>query len=264
MSRIFALMSGKGGVGKSTLAAAMAVYYARQHLRVTLLDGDIGLRCVDLMLGLQDRVIYDLGDLMEKRCLPEQALVSPEEMPGLSLLAAPQLMKASDIKGKELAALIAQLSAETDILLIDAPAGVGRGLKNVLGAHARPILVVTPDDVSLRDAERLSSILAEREEERPGLIVNRARPRLIRRGEMMAPAAMAQVLDLPLLGVLPESEKMYRAFLRHESPLDCGDHAVADAVACAASRMLGADTPLPDYGPRPFLRFLERKGGAAL
>ena len=264
MSRIFVLTSGKGGVGKSTLAAALAVYYARQHMRVALVDGDIGLRCADLMLGLQDQVIYDLGDLMEKRCQTEQALISPAELPGLSLLAAPQLMKASDVKAKELTALLAQLGEQNDIVLIDAPAGIGRGLKNVLGVEARPIIVATPDDVSIRDAERLSSILAQREKERPGLIVNRARPKLIRRGEMISPAAMAQVLDLPLLGVMPESEKLYRAFLRHQTAMDCHDQAVLDAAACAASRMLGADTPLPDYGPAPLFRLFLRKGGVSL
>ena len=264
MSRIFVLTSGKGGVGKSTLAAALAVYYARQHMRVTLVDGDIGLRCADLMLGLQDQVIYDLGDLMEKRCQTEQALLSPAGLPGLSLLAAPQLMKASDVKAKEMTALLTRLGEQSDVVLIDAPAGVGRGLKNLLGVEARPLIVATPDDVSIRDAERLTSILALREKERPGLIVNRVRPRLIRRGEMIAPAAMAQVLDLPLLGIMPESETLYRAFLRHQTAMDCRDQAVQSAVACTASRMLGADTPLPDYRPAPLLRFFAKKGGVAL
>lgn len=259
MGRIFAIMSGKGGVGKSTLAAALAEFYARQGMRVTLVDGDVGLRCADLMLNLQDRVVYDLGDLVEKRCALEQALV-PAGQAGLSLLAAPQLMKASDLKGKELTRIIACLADRQDIVLLDAPAGIGRGLKNLLGTAGQPVLVATPDDVSVRDAERLSALLAQRGEMHPGIIFNRVNRRLVKMGEMLPPDRLAAALDLPLVGILPESREIYRALLHHETALHCGDRNVLSGIEVIASRLLGADTPLPEYAPSPVWRFFVRGG----
>ena len=262
MGRIFAIMSGKGGVGKSTLSAALAEYYARRGKSVVLLDGDIGLRCADLMLNMQDRVIYDLGDLAEKNCERSQALVQHPQWPNLRLLAAPQMIHASDLKKKEVGRIITQLSEETDVLLLDAPAGVGRGLKNLLGAAAEPVIVATPDDVCLRDAERLSAMLFEKEEPRPVIVFNRVQKKLVRRGEMPAPAQMAQALDLPLMGVIPESPNIYRALLRHQSALACGDKKVVRAIEGLAARLLGEDAPLEAYASSPVLRFFTRGGEA--
>ena len=259
MGKMFAVMSGKGGVGKSTLSAALAVYYARSGLNTILLDGDVGLRCADLMLDVQDKVVYDLGDLVEKRCATEQALVSPAGLPQLSLVAAPQLMKASEMKSREVVQWITRLGARADVLLIDAPAGIGRGLKNLLGTAAAPVIVATPDDVSVRDAERLAQLLSERGETRPVLVLNRVNERLIRSGEMRPPQALAQALDLPLAGVAPESPAVYRALLAHRTALDCGDRAVQDAVERIAGRLLGADVPLPEYAPSPVWRFFHRR-----
>ena len=259
MARIFAIMSGKGGVGKSTLSAALAEYYALQGMRVTLLDGDTGLRCADLMLGMQDQVVYDLGDLIEKRCSLEQALIHSSAHPHLSLLAAPQLMKPSDLKAKEIAKVIERLNETQDLILLDAPAGIGRGLKNLLGANAQSVIVATPDDVSVRDAERLAALLSERGEMHPGIVFNRVSRQLIKRGEMTPPAQLAAALDLPLMGVLPESREIYRALLRHETALHCGDKEVEKAIANIASRLLGAETPLPEYAPSPVWLFFSRR-----
>ena len=262
MCRIFAIMSGKGGVGKSTLAVSLAEFYALQGKRVVLLDGDMGLRCADLMLGLQDRVIFDLGDLADKNCRVEDVLVRRPDLPNLSLLAAPQMMSASDVKRKMMGRLITEISETADILLLDAPAGIGRGLKNLLGAAAEPVVVVTPDDVCLRDAERLSSLLSQRDEPHPVAVFNRVQKKLIRRGEMKPPAQLAKMLDMPLMGVIPESDKIYRALLRHESALRCGDSKVKNAIEVIAARLLGADAPMSDYGSSAVLRFFNRGGEA--
>ena len=260
MGRIFAIMSGKGGVGKSTLSASLAEYFARAGKRVALLDGDTGLRCADLMLNVQDRVIYDLGDVAEKNCEMDQAMVHPDALPSLSLLAAPQMMTPSDLKAKRVGRIITELSDQMDIVLLDAPAGIGRGLKNILGAAAEPIIVATPDDVCLRDAERLCQILTQREEPRPAIVFNRVQRRLVLRGLMQPPEALAQSLDMPLYGVIPESKKVYPALLAHQTALNCGDARVSRAVEVIAGRMLGADVPLPSYAPSPILRFFSRGG----
>ena len=253
MGRIFAIMSGKGGVGKSTLAAALAECYARRGLRTVLMDGDVGLRCADLMLGMQDRVIYDLGDLAEKNCQPEQALVRHPKLPSLSLVAAPQMISASDLKRKELGRIITQLSSGADMLILDAPAGIGRGLKNLLGAAAEPVIVITPDDVCLRDAERLSLLLTQREEPRPVVVFNRVNRKLVRLGEMRAPAQLAATLDMPLMGAVPDSPKVYRALLHRRGALHCGDPKVVKAIENTAARLMGNDVPQERYKASAFL-----------
>ena len=253
MGRIFAIMSGKGGVGKSTLAAALAECYAKQDMRTVLLDGDVGLRCADLMLGMQDRVIYDLGDLAEKNCQPEQALVRHPKLPSLSLVAAPQMISASDMKRKEMGRIITQLSENADVLIIDAPAGIGRGLKNLLGAAAEPVIVATPDDVCLRDAERLNLLLTQREEPRPVVVFNRVNRKLVRLGEMRSPAQLAATLDMPLMGAVPDSPKVYRALLHRRGALHCGDPKVVKAIENTAARLMGNDVPQERYKASAFL-----------
>ncbi len=260
MSKTIAIMSGKGGVGKSTLATALAELYARQEKRVVLLDGDTGLRCADLMLNLQSRVVFDLEDLLEKNCTLEQAMVQSERMPSLSLLAAPQLLRPSDIKAKAMNKLIQYLSERNDIVILDCPAGIGRGLKNLLGTEATPLIVATPDDVSVRDAERLGMLLSERGEDHPGIVFNRVNAGLIRKGEMTSPKFLAQTLDMPLMGVVPESSKIYRALLRHQTALHCGDRQVEKAIANIGARLLGADAPMPEYTRSAVWRFFGKEG----
>ena len=260
MGRIFAIMSGKGGVGKSTLSASLAEYFARAGKTVALLDGDTGLRCADLMLGVQDHVLFDLGDVAEKACDLDQALVRPDGLKNLCLLAAPQMMKPSDLKTKRMGQIITELSEHMDIVLLDAPAGIGRGLKNLLGAAAEPVIVATPDDVCVRDAERLAQLLSQREEPRPAIVFNRVQRKLVRRGLMTPPDALAASLDMPLLGVIPESPRIYQALLAHQTALRCGDARVEQAIEVIAGRMLGADVPLPVYAASPVLRFFNRGG----
>ncbi len=250
MARIFCIMSGKGGVGKSTLSASLARYFAGRGMRTLLIDGDIGLRCADLMLDVQDRVVFDLGDVKEQLCPTEQALIRPTGTENLCLLAAPQMMKASDIKAKEINKLLASLHESQDIILLDAPAGIGRGLKNLLGAESTPVIVATPDDVCLRDAERLGMLLQEKGEMHPLLVMNRVNRKLIKKGEMLPPDVIAMSLDMPLTGVIEDSPAVYRALLKHKTALECDDPAVRQAIENIASRLLGADTPLPVYKRR--------------
>ena len=263
MSRIFTIMSGKGGVGKSTLASALALYYARHGVKCALLDGDVGLRCADMMLGMQDSVVFDLSDLCNDGCTLEQALIPCPAEPNLTLLAAPQLMKASEFKAKEIAAVVRRIAKTRDIILLDAPAGVGRGLKNLLGADSTPVIVATPDEVCVRDAERLGMLLTDRGEMHPGIVFNRVSRELVRKGVMLPPKALAEALDMPLMGILPESPAIYRALLQHRSPLDCGDPQVAEAFENIASRLLGADVPLPEYRVSALLRFFSKGGNRA-
>jgi len=262
MGRIIAVMSGKGGVGKSTLSAALAVYLAERKQRVTLLDGDIGLRCADLMLNMQDQVVYDLGDLAENTCTLDQALLPHPKHASLFLLAAPQLLKPSDVKAKKMAQIIEGLGERMDFVILDAPAGIGRGVKNLLGAQAEIIIVATPDDVSIRDAERLGGLLFQRGESSPGLVINRINRKLIRKGEMLAPDRIAQLLDMGLLGAIPDSGEVYRALLRHDTAFSCRDQQVVEAIRAIGCKLLGEEHAAPGHRASPIFRFFNRGGDA--
>lgn len=262
MGRIFAIMSGKGGVGKSTISAALAECYARRGKKVALLDGDTGLRCMDLMLGMQDRVVFDLGDLVEDKCPLDQALILHPQIPNLFLLAAPQMLRPSDVKAKKMKKIIDTLAVRHDIVILDAPAGIGRGWKNILNPQADSIIVVTPDDVSIRDAEKMSSLLAERGKMHSGLIVNRVNKKLIRRGEMLPPDRIAVHLDMTLMGALPESGEVYRALLQQKTAMCCNDEKVVQAIRCLADRLMGQNVPLPEYSPSAIWKFIHRGGEA--
>ncbi|MBE5776173.1 MAG: septum site-determining protein MinD [Clostridiales bacterium] len=258
MSRSFLIASGKGGVGKSSVAASLGQALASRGLRVVIVDCDTGLRCQDLMLGLQDKVIYDFQDVCEKRCMLQEALYPVQGWGSLFLLSASQIMRAAEIRPKDVQKIAASLGRTFDIVLLDCPAGVGRSLKVNFGSVEEYILVTTPDDVALRDAERTCQVMAEHEILHPHLIVNRWDKNMVRRGEMQSPRQLAMALDLPLLGAVPESEHVYRGLLRHQTAYQCGDKQVKMAFDRIASRLMGDQVPVPDEKLSPVRRFFLR------
>ena len=250
MSRCIAIASGKGGVGKSVFTAGLGASLAREGLSVVIIDADIGLRSQDALLSLENRVVYDLLDLSAGACEPDQALLPCEACPSLRLLPAAQFARAKALDPRKLRKIIASLAQSCDFILIDCPAGIERGLRNVLNAEPdETLLVSTPDDISLRSAERALQVMDQKKVSRPSLIVNRLDPLLIRSGEMMCAKTAAALLDLRLLGEIPEDPLMYRAQLRHTlfSFYDCEAGA---AVRRIAARVLGKQVPFPDYGSK--------------
>lgn len=248
MGKAWMIASGKGGVGKSTITAALGTAIARQGLKACVVDADTGLRDQDLILGLENRVVYDLMDVCAKRCGLDQALIAHAAEPGLYLLPAAQFARARDVEAKAFRRVIRQLKARFDHVLIDCPAGIERGLRGVLRAEAEEsILVCTPDDVCIRDVERTGALLEKKQVPRPRLIVNRLDPALIAAGEMYAAQTVAQTLELPLLGEVPEDPVIYRALLRRLPLMNC-DCEGCRALERIARRMTGSDVPLPAYG----------------
>lgn len=248
MTQVWMIASGKGGVGKSTLAAGLGVGLAQRGRSVALIDGDIGLRSQDTLLGLESRIVYDLVDVAEKGCKLEQALVAHPHYPGLALLPAAQFRRMKSVDAKDIQKLANKLQARFDFVLLDCPAGVERGFLNALGAAQACMLVVTPDDISIRDGERVVSILEKRGLPRPQLIVNRVIPAWVRAGEMYSPETVAAALDLPLLGIIPQDEAVYRCLLRH-SDLMAQSSPAQQAMERIVRRMLGTSLPLPTYLP---------------
>ena len=250
MSKCFAVASGKGGVGKSVITANLAAALALNGTRVLIIDADIGLRSQDALLGLEDRVVYDLIDVSRKECMPDQAILSCETVPSLSLLPAAQFERVKSLDPKKLAKIVRSLRTVYDYIFIDCPAGIERGLRNVLNAGVdESILVATPDDISIRSAERTAQLIETKSASRPRLIVNRLDEKLIRGGEMLSARTVSQVLDLQLLGAIPEDPAVYRSLLKHALfvHFDCE---ARDAVLRIASRIHGRSVPIAGYGEK--------------
>lgn len=262
MFKSIAVVSGKGGVGKSTLTAGIASALAWNGSRVLILDADIGLRSQDALLSLENRIVYDLIDLADGECLPEQAILPSEDYPSLFLLPASQFARAKNLDSKKLKKIIRTLSSEYDYCLIDCPSGIERGLRNVLNAGLDEILlVVTPDDIAVRDAERTIQVIEAKSLPRPELIVNRLEPDLIRSGDMMSANVIAALLDINLIGEVPEDPAVRFAVLKKNMLLhyDCE---ARNAVIRIASRLAGKPVPFPSYGhekPSWLERFRPRK-----
>lgn len=239
MGRMIMIASGKGGVGKSTIASSMAVSLARRGLRCLLLDADVGLRNLDLMMGVQDRVFYELSDCLNRRCSLDEAVVAHGSFPLLHLMMAGQEAKPKDFNQKDLTRIAKTLKRRYDIILVDAPAGIGRGVKNFISHCDQFILAATPDDVCLRDTEKIARIIMEATGEHPYLVINRYDRRLARQGVIADPKHTALALDLPLLGVIDQSESVYRAMLAGNTIPEGADAPVVRALESICDRLLG-------------------------
>ncbi len=261
MSQAWMIASGKGGVGKSMLTASLGLALAARKLQCCCVDADIGLRSLDMLLGMQNKVVYDVLDVARKDCKLKYALIRHAQNDTLSLLPASQLGGVADISSSDMAHIVKKLKKRAAYVLLDAPAGIERGFKNLLTASDHTLLVVTPDDVSIRDAERVISLLESNGKPRPMLVVNRVIPDMVTRGDMYSPQTVANVLDVPLLGFIPDDRAVIAAINRHESILDAQSPA-GEAVDRICKRFLGEYVPMPVFKKKKL--FFERRKGAAL
>lgn len=250
MGKAWLILSGKGGVGKSTIAAALGTALSLEKERVCIIDADIGLRDQDILLGLENRIVYDLLDVLNGDCTAEQALVKPLEYPRLSLLPAAQFARSADLDIKALRKLLPKLKLAFDHVLIDCPTGIEDNVRNLLTDACNAALIIcTPDDMCIRNAERVIAVLDEAKAPRPQLIVNRLESELISAGEMYSAKTVAETLDIQLLGEVPDDSAVYRALLTHKNLMlfDCEGQR---ALRRIAQRMRGVTVDLPAYGSR--------------
>ncbi|MBM3131271.1 MAG: septum site-determining protein MinD [Chloroflexi bacterium] len=251
--RIITITSGKGGVGKTTATANIGVALARRGQRVACVDADIGLRNLDVVMGLENRIVYDLVDVVEERARLRQALIKDKRLPELQLLPAAQTREKSAVNEKQMIKLCNDLKKEFDFVLIDSPAGIELGFKNSIAPADQVVIVVTPEVSAVRDADRVIGLVEASDKPAPKLIINRLRPAMVRRGEMMDTADVLEVLAIELLGIVPEDETIITSTNKGQ-PVALEDRTAAGAAFTRiARRLLGEDVPFPILGDSPGL-----------
>ncbi len=204
---VVVVTSGKGGVGKTTTCANIGTGLAIRGRRVLLIDADIGLRNLDVVMGLENRIVFDLVNVAEKTCRVKQALIKDKRFETLYLLPAAQTREKDAISQERMIEICAELKQEFDYIFIDCPAGIEQGFKNAVAGADQAILVTTPDLSAVRDADRIVGLLQARESRiDPRLVVNRVRPAMVRKGEMMAVEDVNDILAVDLLGIVPDDE----------------------------------------------------------
>ncbi len=242
-ARIITITSGKGGVGKTTTVANLGVALARAGQRVVVIDSDIGLRNLDMLLGLQNRIIYDVVDLVEGRCRPRQALIRDRVVPELYLLPAAQSRDKTAVSPADMVHICDQLRGECDFILVDSPAGIELGFRNAIAPANEFILVTTPEYAALQDADRVLGILESEGRSQVRLVINRVRPELARRGDSLSVAQVMDVLAVDLLGIVPESEEVIAANVRGVPIAHEAETLAGRAYGNIARRLLGEDVP---------------------
>ncbi len=252
MSQAWIVISGKGGVGKSTVTASLGIALGRRQLPTAIVDTDIGLRSLDMLLGLQNRIVYDMVDVGRRDCKLRYALVPYPPAPALSLLPAAQLGNSADMDAESMSRVVHKLKKRFSYVLLDAPAGLERGVANTLASADHALLVTTPDDVAMRDAERVIALLESMRKPKPLLIVNRIVPELVRAGEMYTPQTVANTLDVPLLGYIPEDRGVPRALAIHQPLMDL-DCPARLALGRISQRFVGEFVPMPEAARKPGL-----------
>lgn len=207
-AQILTVTSGKGGVGKTTVTANLAAALAMIGKKVVAIDADIGLRNLDVVMGLENRIVYDLVDVVEGRCRLRQAMIKDKRQPELYLIPAAQTRDKTAVSPSDMVLICDQLREEMDYVIIDSPAGIERGFRNAVAPADMVLIVTNPEVSAVRDADRIIGLI-EAEEKGPGrLIINRVKPAMVSRGDMLSVDDVLDILAVELLGVIPEDERV--------------------------------------------------------
>jgi septum site-determining protein MinD len=246
-ANVITITSGKGGVGKTTTTANLAVALAAAGDKVVCIDGDIGLRNLDVVLGLENRIVYDLVDVIEGRCRLRQAMIRDKRLEELYLIPAAQTRDKSAVSPSDMVKLCDELRGEVDWVIIDSPAGIERGFRNTI-APADSVLVVTNPEVSaVRDADRIIG-LVEAEEKGPArLIINRVNPSLTKRGDMLSADDVVELLAIKLIGVIPDDENVIISTNRGQPVAFDTKSRSGQAFTNIAMRLKGNEVPFMDF-----------------
>ena len=245
-ARVIVITSGKGGVGKTTTTANIGAALADKGHKVLLIDTDIGLRNLDVVMGLENRIVYDLIDVIEGRCRVSQALIKDKRCPNLVLLPAAQIRDKNDVNTDQMKELIFSLKESFDYILIDCPAGIEQGFKNAIAAADEAVVVTTPEVSATRDADRIIGLLEAAGIKNPRIVVNRLRIDMVKEKNMLSVEDILDILAVKLLGVVPDDENVVISTNKGEPLVYKGDSLAAKAFKNIASRIEGVEVPLLD------------------
>lgn len=244
MGEVIVITSGKGGVGKTTTTANIGTGLAALGNKVVLIDTDIGLRNLDVVLGLENRIVYDIVDVIQGNCRLKQALIKDKRFDGLFLLPAAQTKDKSALNGEDMRNLCSELEKEFDYVLIDCPAGIEQGFKNAIAGAQRALIVTTPEVSAVRDADRIVGLLESNNLNSPKLIINRIRPDMVKRGDMMNIDDMLDILAIELMGVVPDDEYIVVSTNKGEPAVLDMNSKAGQAYRNIAKRITGEEVPL--------------------
>jgi septum site-determining protein MinD len=242
------ITSGKGGVGKTTTSANLGTALALSEKKVCLIDTDIGLRNLDVVMGLENRIVFDLVDVVEGRCRLPQALIKDKRFEELYLLPAAQTRDKSAVTPEQMKAIIQELRQDFDYILIDCPAGIEQGFKNAVAGADKAIVVTTPEVSSMRDADRIIGLLEQEDIEPPKLIINRVRSHMLKQEETLSVDDIARTLSIELIGVVEDDDAVIRATNTGEPVALHPNGKASLAYRNIARRLLGEEIPLQNLG----------------
>lgn len=251
MSEVIVVTSGKGGVGKTTTVANIGTGLAALEKKVVLVDTDIGLRNLDVVLGLENRIVYNLVDVIEGNCRLKQALIRDKRYPELYLLPSAQTRDKTSVTPEQMKKLCDELKNQFDYIILDCPAGIEQGFKNAIAGADKALVVTTPEVSAIRDADRIIGLLETDDLRDIHLIINRLRMDMIRRGDMMSVEDVVDILAVPLIGTIPDDETVVIATNQGE-PLAGKSNICGQAYANICRRILGEEVP--------FLNLENKKG----
>jgi len=244
MATVFTITSGKGGVGKTTATANLSTALAMFGQHVVAIDVDIGLRNLDIVMGLENRIVYDLVDVVEGRCRLRQAMIKDKRLSDLYLIPAAQTRDKTAVSPADMVEVCRQLRGEVDFILVDSPAGIEQGFRNAIAAADEVIILTTPEVSAVRDADRIIGLTEAEEKGEPYLIINRLDSTLVRKGEMLSVEDVSEILAIPLLGIVPEDNHILIATNRGIPVVLENRSAAGQAFMRIARRLIGEDVPL--------------------
>ncbi|HLR35299.1 MAG TPA: septum site-determining protein MinD [Tissierellales bacterium] len=259
MGRVVVITSGKGGVGKTTATANIGTGLAMLGYKVAVVDADIGLRNLDVVMGLENRIVYDIVDVVEKVCRLKQGLIRHKKFDGLYLLPAAQTKDKTAISPDQMIELTNELKKEFDYILIDSPAGIEQGFQNSVAGADDSIIVATPEISAVRDADRVIGLLEAKGLNNPKLLINRIRPDMVKKGDMMNIEDMIDILSIDLIGVVPDDEEIVISTNKGE-PVVASEQALAGkAFRNISRRMTGEEIELLnlDNGEGTFTKIIK-------
>lgn len=245
MSEVIVITSGKGGVGKTTTSANVGTGLAKLDKKVVLIDTDIGLRNLDVVMGLENRIVYNLVDVIEGNCRIKQALIKDKRYPNLHLLPSAQTRDKTSVTPEQMRKLVEELREDFDYILLDCPAGIEQGFKNAIAGADRALIVTTPEVSAIRDADRIIGLLEANEVRQIELIVNRVRMDMVKRGDMMSITDVVDILAIDLIGAVPDDENIVVSTNQGE-PLVGSETMAGQAYMNISRRVIGEDVPMLD------------------